>query len=81
MQNLRYRIEERQNEGIITYTLLWGYERDLNKGRSWNFHGQVTEDEIKTLLGGQWSKFRQDRRDFTIQRRIDKHNIPPKNAA
>lgn len=77
LQNKVYRFEERVIEGKVTYFLLWGYERDINQGQSWNFHGSVTSEEIRERLSDkQWSKFRQGTRDFIIQRRVDKHNVP-----
>lgn len=51
--------------------LLWAYQNDDHR----NWHGPVTPDELKELLGNQWSKFRQGRREFIIQRRFDGKNI------
>lgn len=77
LQNILYRFEEHKKDGITYYIMLWGHERDLNKNGSWNFHGKVSEDEIKARIGvNGWAKFRQGKRDFIKHRRIDGRNIP-----
>jgi hypothetical protein len=77
LQNICYRIEEMTSpEGETVYHLYWGYERELNRRGTWSFHGRVTIDDIKKRLGSQWAKFRQGRRQFIVQRRIDGRNIP-----
>ena len=79
LQNICYRFEERREGETVVYTMLWGYERELNAHGVWNWHGRVTEDEIKKRIGPKsWQKFRQGRRDFTIQRRVDGRNVPKK---
>jgi len=48
----------------------------------WNWHGFVTSDEVKKYIGDkQWGKFCQGKREFIVQRRVDKHNVPKKNAS
>ena len=53
--------------------LYWKYQGDP----SFCFDGVILPSQTKTLLGEkQWSKFCQGKREFTIQRRIDKKNVP-----
>ena len=48
----------------------------------WNWHGFVTEDEVKKRIGDkQWAKFCQGKREFTIQRRVDGKNIKKQDNA
>lgn len=54
--------------------LLWWYEQ---KNPTKNWHGFITPDYLKELLGvKQYAKFCQGKRNFIIQRRIDGKNIP-----
>lgn len=56
--------------------LNWQYEKLLNKHKSWNFHGFITPEKLKEVLGDkQWAKFCNGKRTFVIQRRIDGKNI------
>lgn len=60
------------------YLVLYSqYEKQLDiKPNTWNFHGFITPDKLKEILGlKQWSKFRQGQRIFTIQRRNDGKNL------
>ena len=55
--------------------LNWGYQKELNRGDSWKFHGFVTPDELKERIGtSQWGKFCQGKREFVVQRRVDGKN-------
>ena len=73
LQNIVYRFELGRSGG---FHMLWGHERSLNRGGSWNFHGAVTEEQIRDrLTAGQWSRFRQGVRTFVRQRRVDGRNI------
>jgi isocitrate lyase len=74
LQNILYKFEERGGK----FFMLWAYERHHNTtGGAWNFHGSVTEEEIKARLTvNQWSKFRQGVRTFVHQRRIGGRNVP-----
>jgi hypothetical protein len=77
LQNIIYRIEDRQVGDTIQYILYWAYEKDHNRNNTWFWHGAIAPEQIKNLLSpNQWSKFRQGERQFVIQRRIDGHNIP-----
>jgi hypothetical protein len=80
LQNICYRFEERKDGDATVYTMLWQYQRDLNKRGSWNFHGRVTEAEIMARIGPRgWQKFRGNKqREFIIQRREDGRNVPKK---
>lgn len=80
LQNIVYRITDRSGDLAPTfnlYQLHWQYEKRLNiKPNVWNYHGEVSLDKIKEILEEkQYSKFRQGKRIFTIQRRIDGKNI------
>ena len=58
--------------------LYWNYE-GINQPK--NFHGFITPDELKSLIGEkQYGKFCQGKREFIIQRRIDGKNIPKNKA-
>lgn len=82
LQNLCYKVEEKPSPEGVIYFLFWGYEREMNRGLPWSFHGSVTLDEIKKRLSpNQWGKFRQGIREFTVQRRVDGHNRPLKKPA
>lgn len=58
-------------------TLLWTkHKADKNGNFQWNWHGFVTVDELKEKLGEkQYCKFCQGKREFIIQRRINRKNI------
>ncbi len=74
LQNIVYKFEKGRDGG---FCMLWGYERDLNRGRSWNFHGAVTREQIRArLTSRQWLKFLHGARTFVHQRRVDGRNIP-----
>jgi len=76
LQNILLKIEERAGK----FCLLWAFEREHHCNGSWNFHGAVTEEQIKARLSPrQWSKFRQGERTFVRQRRVDGRNIPSTN--
>jgi hypothetical protein len=61
-----------KEEGYIF--MLSGYQ-GLGEMMGWN--GSVTPEQVKELIGEkQWGKFCQGKREFIIQRRINKHNIP-----
>lgn len=75
LQNLLYRFEAGKEAGA--WAMYWAYERDLNRGGMWSFHGPIHEDEVrKRLTPKQWSKFRQGERSFVRQRRVDGRNVP-----
>ncbi len=68
---LKYKFKE---EGYLV--LKWQYEKDLNKYGSMNFHGCITPDDLRELLGPkQWAKFCSGKRLFIIQRRENGINI------
>lgn len=70
----KYRFKD---EGYLV--LSWGYEKNINKGDSFFWHGFITPDFLEELIGSkQWSKFCGGKREFTIQRRIDGKNISNK---
>lgn len=64
-----------KEEGYLI--LYWWYE-SKNPMRNW--HGFITPDELKELIGSkQWGKFvNQGKREFVIQRRENGKNIPKK---
>lgn len=73
LQNILYKFEPY----VDRFVMLWSHERDFNRDGTWNHHGTVTEDDIKSrLTPNQWSKFRQGVRQFVKQRRVDGRNIP-----
>jgi hypothetical protein len=88
LQNIVYFITDRDCHGNQVYCLYWAYERDLNssggtdgRGGGMNFHGGVTEEQIRArLTPKQWSKFRQGERNFVKQRRVDGRNVKKKPA-
>lgn len=58
-----------KNLGYIS--MYWGYEGD----EFLYWHGFVTAQQVKDRIGEkQYSKFCQGKRDFIIQRRINKNN-------
>ena len=74
LRNIQYRFENAKPENDEErFLLLWRYE-----GRSpWCFVGPKSPEFIKGILSPkQWCRFRQGVREFTIQRRIDGHNVP-----
>jgi hypothetical protein len=74
LQNILLKFEEKAGK----FCMLWAYEREHHRNGGWNFHGVVTEEQIKARLSPrQWSKFRQGEREFVRQRRVDGHNIAP----
>ena len=59
-----------KDQGYII--MLW----KMQGSDQWNWHGQVTSDEVKKRIGEkQWGKFCQGKREFIVQRRFDKKNI------
>ncbi|MEK6828511.1 MAG: hypothetical protein AABY15_00060 [Nanoarchaeota archaeon] len=69
----KYRFKE---EGYLV--LLWKLQKEFNKdgGRSMNWHGFITPDDLKERLGQkQWAKFCSGKREFIIQRRADGKNV------
>ena len=72
LQNIIYKVEEIKSD----YILSWQYEKDYNKFNIFNWHGPITSEELKILLGQeQWGKFTQGKRRFISQRRINGKNI------
>lgn len=69
----KYKFKE---EGYLV--LNWEYQKEFNKngGRSMKWHGFITPEDLKDLLGNkQWAKFCSGKREFIIQRRIDGKNV------
>jgi hypothetical protein len=65
---------------MVTYKYQGSDIRFQYYGPSSDGHPLCTPDDLKTLLGDkQWSKFRQGKREFIIQRRIDGKNISTNN--
>lgn len=63
-----------KDKGYIV--LKWQLEHAYNRDDSANWHGFITPDELKELIGvKQWSKFCNGKREFVNQRRIDGKNI------
>ena len=70
LQNIVVSFELNEKTGYWRY--LWKYQSD----HLFNFHGMVEESFIKQLLSQkQWSDFRQGRREFIIQRKINGKNV------
>lgn len=70
LQNIVIKLEKNIKTGY--YSLLWR----VQKIDTFNYHGMVDELYIKELLGiKQYSKFKQGKTEFIIQRRINKKNI------
>jgi len=58
----------------LGYLVLHWWHEEKNSTKNW--HGFVTPDYLKELLGAkQYAKFCQGKRNFIIQRRIDGNNI------
>lgn len=78
LQNVLYWLSDATPvDGAARFVLHWAYERDYHRHPVKNFHGIVSEDDIRQrLTDNQWAKFRQGERAFVRQRRVDGKNIP-----
>jgi len=84
LNNIRYKIDIISLEGVddklkkykfkdLGYLVLYW---NKSKDDIWKYHGFITVSELKNKIGDkQYSKFCQGKREFIIQRRINKKNI------
>lgn len=86
LQNIKYKIElttltegfepskyeKYKFKDLGVMNLYWTFEKE----DFWCWHGLITIDQLKELIGQkQYGKFCQGKREFIIQRRINKKNL------